>query len=400
MTILISISTPDFTGGPRMGWVMTRALKFAGHRILVVSGPRPPVGQSSVLDAFHDDGIETISESGFERTIPDRALIKRISSLVRRENVKLMISLQQQDFRVMPFVAIKTSAKLVFYVQNAAKFSGNPITMAIKRLVYQQLLTRATAKLICCSEMVRDQHIQRFGVPASRTVVVDNGVDLSRFRPISPERRCSIRTELGIADDELMLLNVGRLSLQKGQDLLLRALASANLNGRKFKMVIVGAATHGMSESDAAYIANLHRLAELPALAGRVVFAGWRDDIPKILQSADVYLHSANWEGMPLAVLEAMAAGLPSVSTDCAGVLTGFAPGEHGYLVQTGNEKAFRDAIEQLVGLSDVERTKMGHAAETLAVTNFDIDVLSKRFVFLVEQELNDVSTATACPPS
>lgn len=391
MTILMAIGSPDFTGGPRMAMVMARALKFAGHRVIVVSGPRPPIGEGSVLDVLRSDGIETIEEVGFECKFPDRRLVRRISAIVHQEHVKCLISEQQQDFKVMPLVARQTCVKLVYHAQNAARFSGNAIVRAIKRSLYRQLLLRATAKLICVSDAVRVQHVNDFGVPTSQVAVVDNGVDLSRFGPITPRQRLTIRAELGVAADELLLLNVGRLSRQKGQDLLLRALASANLEGRPFKLVIVGAATYGYSD-DAAYVETLHRLADAPALAGRVVFAGWRDDIPAILRSADIYLHSANWEGMPLAVLEAMAAGLPCLSTDCAGVPTGFIPGCHGYIVQTGNEMAFKEAIEKLVGLSADERDQIGRAAEELVARNFDVEKSAERFVSLIEQVINDQS--------
>jgi|GEM_PF-1252499 glycosyltransferase involved in cell wall biosynthesis len=391
LTVLMAIGSPDFTGAPRMALLIARALKNAGHRVIVVSGQRPPIDQTSVLDPLRAEGFETVEEVGFDRKFPDRGLIRRISALVRREKVQCLISEEPQDFKVMPFVAKQTAVNLIYHVQNAARFYGNPIVRMLKWFGYQRMVSKHTTKLICVSEAVREQHIKEFRVPASRVTVVDNGVDRGQFGPISLIERLAIRTEMGVADGEFLLLNVGRLTFQKGQDLLLRALALANLNGRSFKLVIVGTAGHGNAE-DAAYESELRRLAQLPGLAGRVVFAGWRNDVAKLLRSADMYLHSANWEGLPLAVLEAMASALPSVSTDCAGLLSGFVSGYHGDVVQTGNETAFRQAVERLAGLSDVERAKIGRAAELLVAKNFDIAMTTRRFVSIVEQVVDDRS--------
>lgn len=388
-TLLMSIGTPDFTGGPRMALTMARALKAARHRVIVVSGKRPPLDQGSVLDPMRAEGIETIEESGFHRQCPDRNLIRRISSLVVNEQVKCLISEQQQDFRIMPFVARRTNVKLIYHVQNPARFSGNALTQTLKRRMYKRLVTRNTAKLICVSEAVRSQHIAEFGVSRSQVVVADNGIDLSQYQPISEHERHTVRTEIGIKDGELMLLNVGRLSLQKGQDMLLRAVEKADFQGRPFKLALVGAATCGY-QPDIQYEANLRHLAESPALQNRVLFLGWRNDVPRLLRASDIYLHSANWEGMPLAVLEAMSAELPCISTDCAGTLKGFVQGVHGSIVPTGDVIAFQQAIEQFANLPKDRRVAIGRSAATLVATHFNIEKSASHFVSLVEQFIKE----------
>ena len=392
MNILMAIGSPDFTGASRMALVIARALKDAGHHIFVVSDKRPPSNESSVLDALRAIGIECFEEKGFDRRLPDRNLIKQISLLAKQHGVQCLISEQQQDLKVMPIVAKKTGIPLIYHAQNRVQFGGNVLFQLLKRNVYRRMLTRHVAKTICVSDVLRTQHIQEYGIPPHKVVTVDNGVEIKRFEPIDPEERAKLRRDLGVEPDELMLINVGRLTLQKGQDVLLRSLIGANLDGRKYKLVIVGTLTLGIAE-DEAYAKELHRLASDSELKSRVIFAGWRDNVPALLRSADILTHSANWEGMPLAVLEAMAAGLPSVSTDCAGILPGFIDGVHGYVVPTGDVVGFRRGIEQIVRLSSEQRAQMAQAAEELVRKNFDVSVTTSKFVSLVEQVVSGHST-------
>lgn len=377
----MTIGTPDFTGASRMAWVVARTLKQAGHRVIVVTGRRPSDGLTSVIDVLKSAEIETIEEEGFEPRVPDRGLINRISAIVEREKVDRLLSETQQDLKIMVFVAKQTGVPLVYHAQNRVLFSNSWLVRVIKQYLYTRLLKKHVSKVICISEYLRHQHLHDYRIPESLVVTINNGVDVSRFAPIEPSKRDQIRAEFGVSNNELLLLNVGRLTYQKGQDLLLRSLANANLSGHDYKLVFVGAKTAGLQE-DEEYEAELHRLAAVPSLKGKCIFAGWRDDIPNLLLSADAYLHSANFEGgVPLAVLEAMTAGLPTVFTDCAGTLTGFTPGVQGYIAKTGDEPSFRSETEKLFALSESQRHDMGRAAAKLIRENFDAEVTTRRFV-------------------
>lgn len=381
MNILMAIGTPDFTGASRMAWVIARGMKSAGHRVIVVTGQRPLDGHTSVIDALRAEGIETIEEEGFERRVPDRGLIDRLSKIVQREGIQRLVSETQQDLKVMVFVAKKTRTPLVYHAQNRVLFSNNWLVQIVKKHLYERLIKKHVYKVICISDYLRNQHIQEYRIPESTIVTVNNGIDVSRFQPIDETLRQSIRSGFGVLPNELMFLNVGRLTFQKGQDLLLRSLADADLSGKQYKLILIGAKSVGLAE-DAEYEETLHRLADMPELKGKCIFAGWRDDIPKLLLSADAYIHSANFEGgVPLAVLEGMTAGLPTVSTDCAGALRGFITGVHGFVGKTGDVPSFRSEIEKLLALSENQRHAMGQEAAKLIRENYDSEVTTQRFV-------------------
>jgi glycosyltransferase involved in cell wall biosynthesis len=107
-----------------------------------------------------------------------------------------------------------------------------------------------------------------------------------------------------------------------------------------------------------------------------------------LLAGADAYVHAARWEGWPLAVLEAMAAARPTITTDCCGRPEGFRDGVHGQVVPSGDVGALRDAMLRMASMDADAREAAGRAVRALAEEHYDIRDVSKRFVGMVEELL------------
>jgi len=116
----------------------------------------------------------------------------------------------------------------------------------------------------------------------------------------------------------------------------------------------------------------------------RIVFAGWRSDVGRLLQAADGYVHAARWEGFSFAMLEAFAAALPVVITDCSGYPDGFVETRHGWVVPKETAQALVVAIGRLVELTPEARSAMGLAARELVEAHYDIRTLGARFAEFV----------------
>lgn len=149
-------------------------------------------------------------------------------------------------------------------------------------------------------------------------------IDVHGFPAPPAGSRERTRRDLGLDPDEFLFVNVGRLDIQKGLHVLLDAFAGARFAGKRARLLLVGDASAVESPQSRAYLKGLRRRADEPGLAGRVDFAGWRDDVPAVLHAADAYVHSSLWEGPPLppAMLEAMASRLPFIGTDCPSPLS------------------------------------------------------------------------------
>ena len=168
--------------------------------------------------------------------------------------------------------------------------------------------------------------------------------------------------------DAILFTCVGRLESQKNPLLLVQAFAA--LNNPRIHLIMLGEGS--LREQLAAYIRE-------HGLERRVHLLGKRNEVPECLAASDVFVLSSNWEGNPLAVMEAMAAGLPVVGTAVGGVPELVESGRQGILVPPGDCAAFTDAMRTL--LNDPEkRTAMANAAQAHATAAFNVERMAQGY--------------------
>lgn len=212
-----------------------------------------------------------------------------------------------------------------------------------------RLLIRAARRVICVSGDVRE-HVLSLGADPSKVTVVPNGVDLRGFAPQSwPDSRAD--------DGRPVLLCVGRLIVNKGQPDLLAAAATLKSEGRRFRIVLAG---------DGPLERQLERDVARRGLSDEVTFLGRRDDVAALMRQADVFVRPSLSEGMSLAVLEAMASGLPVVLTDVSGSRELIEPGVSGLLVRPGDVEGLTSALRRLL-LDHELRRALGRDARRAA---------------------------------
>ena len=193
---------------------------------------------------------------------------------------------------------------------------------------YQALADRALAALtdraIAVSESTREFLVRQRHVPAHRVRLIWNGAPLDEFAPRSKEAARTARAELGLPADAVVIGSIGRLNEQKGHRYLLDAAAAALPAVPAARVLIVG---------DGDLAGPLREQARALGIADRVVFAGHRADIPAVLGAVDVFCISSTYEGTPLTLFEAMAAGKAIVSTAVDGCREVIEDGVTGILV-------------------------------------------------------------------
>jgi glycosyltransferase involved in cell wall biosynthesis len=200
-------------------------------------------------------------------------------------------------------------------------------------------------------------HALGLGVSAGQLSCNPNGVDTEQFKP-RPRRADGLRAALGIAASASVVGFLGRLSPEKGPEVFLRAalLAHARLPGTHF--VLVG---------DGPLAATLKEQVARWQLEGRVHLAGLRRDVANVLNELDVLVSSSHSEAMPLAVMEAMASGLPVVATRVGGIPDMVDQGESGWLVAPNDFADIAARLEQILATPG-ELDRMGRAARARAV--------------------------------
>jgi glycosyltransferase involved in cell wall biosynthesis len=232
----------------------------------------------------------------------------------------------------------------------------------------QRALARFPDLIIANSQAGRD-HAVRAGFPASRLIVVPNGIDTGRFAP-HRELGLPLRQVWGVGDSEHLVGRVGRLDPQKDYPTFLRALAHVVEVRSDVRAVCVGS---GPPEVERAYQAMAHAL----GIADRVVWAGARPDMPAVYNALDLLVSSSAFgEGTPNVVAEAMACGIPCVVTDVGD--SAAVVGDPQCIVPPGDAPALARAMLQR--LDDLDRGAVAREAlRQRIVTRFSMEALIDR---------------------
>ncbi len=231
-----------------------------------------------------------------------------------------------------------------------------PRQVAVQRFAHR-LATHAPA----VSETVAET-VVALGVPRDRITVIPNGVDVARFAAAgAPHAGGNGAPVVG---------SVGCLAPRKDYGTLLAALARLAGDGRRFRAVLVG---------DGPERGPLERQAAALGLGDRVVFLGERPDVERLLPTMDVFALSSREEGIPNALLEAMAAGRPSVATAVGGTPEVLDDGETGWLVPPGDPAALARALGEALG-DPREAERRGAAARHAVETRMGIDAMVRRY--------------------
>jgi glycosyltransferase involved in cell wall biosynthesis len=228
-----------------------------------------------------------------------------------------------------------------------------------ERWLRRQAARFADAYVSVCAETARMHR----DCPAGKLSVIENGVDPLRFRP-DPAARAAVRGELGIGAGAWVMGTVGRLAAEKDQALLLRAAAPLLIDDRL--LVLVG---------DGPERGRLQALAADLGVAARVRLLGARSDVARVLAALDVFALTSRMEGLPVALLEAMASGLPVVATAVGAIPTVL--GGHGLL--GGEEGTLRAHLAALAAAPDRARA-LGAEGRRRVEAHFSLARMVERY--------------------
>jgi glycosyltransferase involved in cell wall biosynthesis len=268
----------------------------------------------------------------------------------------------------------------VFTVTMVSEPPGNPLKRRIVHLRNIEPL-RHIDRVVVSSSFMRE-NLERWGV--SREVeVIPNGVDVGRFRPAeSFTEREAVRRQWGARPDEIVALFVGPISERKGVDLLLGAWKTIAAGLPDVRLVLVGP-RHDISDpSKRAFHQELMSLIDASGAPDRVHFAGLATNVDEQMRGADMFVFTSRREGMPNVILEAMATGLPVITTPFIGLPAEFGiPGRHFRLVEA--EPAVLGAAVEDFARSEKMRTEFGRAAREWAESRMRVELSLDRYADL-----------------
>ncbi|HYA66719.1 MAG TPA: glycosyltransferase, partial [Burkholderiaceae bacterium] len=237
-------------------------------------------------------------------------------------------------------------------------------------------LAWASYRVIACTSEVHQTLIERDRLPASRVTTIANGIDLQRF---SSACGTGVREEFGVAPNKALLAVVGRLEPPKGHADLLGAFSELRARGcGDFVCLFIGEGQlHAELQAD---VARRH-------LQDFVVFTGLRRDVPRLLAACDLFLMPSRWEGLPIALLEAMACGKAVLATAVGGVPDVIDNGSNGALVPAADMSAFALRLGELLH-DPASRAALGARARIDVLRRFDVARTAAQYATLYREAL------------
>lgn len=259
--------------------------------------------------------------------------------------------------------------KLVWCVRSTdIRQGGSKITLLIRKLCAFLSASLPTV-IVCAAEASRRVH-ENVGYSASKMQVIPNGFELEKLL-VSKDASAPLRRELGISDDCLIVISVGRYSPVKDHKSFVVAAGKIAAQRDDVKFILVG---RDLVRSNS----QLSKLIDETGHADAFYLLGERNDVAACLQASDVFcLHSVT-EGFPNALGEAMAVGLPSVTTDVGDA--SYLLGNLDWVVPAASPMKLYEKLNIMLSLSQAERAFLGAAAARRIREHFTMDVISRRY--------------------
>jgi len=358
--ILIIASRADIAGGENYLLSCFRYLDRSRYHPIVWLP-----GDGAFRAALEQAGVEYVIEPvdygwlkpprpwyEFLSGLPGR--VQRITNLIRERRIQLVHT--NSNMILEGALAAKIAGVRHLFLAHIDFQSNLPVyqRMRLDAASFARLMDDLSTGILAVSGHVRDTLCPP--LPPERVTVVNNGLEMARYDAALVECDGSLRQSLGLVDDAVIVVAAGRVTEDKGFDLLVEAAGQVCPTHPNVVFLLCGPV-----DSPDFYSALFQRIEQL-GLKDRVRLLGRRDDLPNVMAQSDVFVLSSRREGHPYVLLEAMACNLPTIATRCGGVDETVVEGETGFVVPIGSAQALAERLSPLVADAEL-RARMGEAA-------------------------------------
>jgi glycosyltransferase involved in cell wall biosynthesis len=352
---------------------LLKQLDANGIENTVVSMREPPEGRSAeqIIRSLRANYIEL----GMKKGLLDIETVPSLARLIRRDKFQIV---QCNLFRANIYGALATrlagSARSICVAHNVERYmTDSDVVSRAARTVERQCVRFASA-YVGVSQAVGSAIRDLLALESDKIAIIQNGLDDS---PLIASRG-EARERLGVDSTAVLIGSVGRLHPQKSYADLLTAIAGLTPPIPQLKVVVVG---------DGPERQALNKYRDKLGLEGVVSFVGARSDVIDILPAFDTFVMTSTYEGLPVALIEAMRSGIPAVVTDAGGMPEAVVHGLNGFVAERGDVKAVGDYISRLARDPRL-RQEMSLAARQRFVCGFSAKTMAQNYLALYESVL------------
>lgn len=337
MSVLIVIDSVGVGGAEALLPVFLQHVDREKYAVRVLALNTVP--DNHLQQAVREHCVELISWK--RKRLLSRARIKRLTTLLREGGFDLvhthLLYSNVQGTLAAQRAGVPSIATLHNLYPSRRRFGS-----VAKRAIEIFVLRRAKATVLAVAGEVERAYTRApLGLDRGKVLTIPNAIDVSRIERVAQSEAAKVRSQVLQGGDGPLMVSVGRIAPQKGYVDLVRAAQTvvARFPGAKF----------AIAGRDAGARTEVRDEIALRGLSDSILLLGERDDVPQLMKAADVFVLPSHWEGAPIVLLEAMAAGAPIVSTAVGGVPEVIRSGVNGLLVEAQKPEMLGEAICELL---------------------------------------------------
>ncbi len=349
LRILILNTFPAWGGGEKWTLTLAAGLRDNGHYVVISA----PAGSETDKRATAQGLVTAPFRIG-----PDIAYWKIIpfQKILRTHKIQVVVCCQNPDIKIGALAARLAGIPAIFARQGLARIRNT--------LEHQFIVTKYLDGIITNTQSIKQLYESYGWIPSGFIHVVHDGPQIS-----SPPISIDIHKEFELNTGSKVIITAGRLDHQKRYDLLIDVAKLAKHHGYNWSIIVVG---KGKLEHELKSNAALNGVSDI------IRFIGFRTDVLELFHSSDLFVMSSDSEGMSNSLREAMALGMPCISTDVYGVDELFESGQNGIKVPKGDANGLFQAIVALFSDSE-KRKELGENARNRISSSFNNNQMVKR---------------------
>lgn len=367
---------PEISAAGLQCQAVAAALRGRARLSVLVTAVDPTLPPTETIDGVDVTRVGVDVRSGASKVRASIRLLAKLAALLPNVDVVHMHGFSQKNVPVA-LMAQMMRKPVVLTLHTSGQ--DEPQAAAARGRLASWAFRSARVILSVSPNLVR--RCEEAGIPASRIRLTPNGIDVERFRPATAAERIALRRDIGWADHERVVVFVGFFSRDKRPDLLFRAWKRIVAQGAAAKLVYIGATASPYFEIDQSIARDIRAQAAAMGRAADVVFVEPTHAMERYYRAADAFVLSSVREAHPVALLEAMACGVPCIASRIDGATDVIIEdGVNGRLVDRDDEQALAHALAHVLANPD-EAGRLGrHARETI-VSRYDIRQTAERWL-------------------